>query len=217
MDPMLCTAAFGWVALDPGSSILCTESSRLPNSTSIFSAEIAAMLDALHYVLTAPPGRVVVATDSLSTLQALEGSTSAPSLDLSDILRLLSLCQERDIKVILLWVPGHMGVLGNEVADQAARAGLDLPPPSLPRFYQLRDTLSHPPRLGNLDCAMDGISYFPAPADLCQRPPGPFPPLVLSPERRPSVPSSSRPHSPPGIPLSPEHCLLPILPPLSVP
>jgi ribonuclease HI len=59
--------------------------------------------------------------DSLGTLMAVKGDINSKNPKTLSLRRLLD--EERE-KVTLLWVPGHMGIPGNEIADEEAKAAL---------------------------------------------------------------------------------------------
>ena len=62
--------------------------------------------------------KVVILTDALSVLQALE----AEDKNLNDLsTSMILLCQETAI--VLQWIPSHCGIHGNEEADTLAKAG----------------------------------------------------------------------------------------------
>ncbi|KAI0995177.1 hypothetical protein K3495_g13004 [Podosphaera aphanis] len=76
--------------------------------------------------------------DSQQAIKALETGFSATSLE--DVRRFRALTQGATI--ILKWVPGHVGVKGNEEADAAARADLkDMPNPGTVMIMSYRRTL----------------------------------------------------------------------------
>ena len=67
---------------------------------------------------------VVVFSDSLSALQALgKLKTDHPLvIQLQELLHKMN-ADEREID--FMWVPGHVGIRGNEAADRAAKEALD--------------------------------------------------------------------------------------------
>ena len=98
---------------------------RLPNNTSIFIAELHAVLTALHIIDRRNMQKTVICTDSRSVVQSL--ATRNPS---STMLRhICNIHQDltnagRHIK--FLWIPGHCGIQGNEQADKFAKEALNL-------------------------------------------------------------------------------------------
>ncbi|KAJ8959714.1 hypothetical protein NQ318_021908 [Aromia moschata] len=95
----------------------------LGSYASVFQAEIYAILACgMEILKTAPKRRTIqICTDSQAALMAIESSKvkSRLVLDCKKILNDLASCN----RVILTWVPGHSGVLGNEEADRLARVG----------------------------------------------------------------------------------------------
>ena len=67
---------------------------------------------------------IVLLSDSLSALQSLtNGPTDLPTQQLHNSLPTLS----SNNKVVLQWVPAHVGITGNETADRLAKAAAKLP------------------------------------------------------------------------------------------
>ena len=62
----------------------------------------------------------MICSDSLSALQALEKLKSDHPL----------LIQIQDMlhTIVFMWIPGHMGICGNEAADRAATEALEKKP-----------------------------------------------------------------------------------------
>jgi ribonuclease HI len=64
----------------------------------------------------------VIKTDSRSTLIPVERGNDSKN---PKTLSLIELLDEEREKVTLLWVPGHMGIPGNEIADDEVKASLE--------------------------------------------------------------------------------------------
>ena len=71
--------------------------------------------------------KVVIFSDSLSSLVSLKSkySQSRPEI-LMEILIIYKRCLNAGKQVTLVWCPAHIGISGNEKADRAAKAGLNL-------------------------------------------------------------------------------------------
>ncbi|GBN26644.1 hypothetical protein AVEN_33393-1 [Araneus ventricosus] len=97
-----------------------TLSFQLHPSCSIFTAEIRAILHSLSEISNYPADNYIIYSDSLSVLQALSSlhrhshPLAFSILDLHDRL----VC--KGFSILLCWVPSHVGISGNEVADIAA-------------------------------------------------------------------------------------------------
>ena len=97
---------------------------RLHETASIFTAELYAIKIALLSIKLSMAITCAVYTDSRSALQAIQGQSRCKLVQ--DILELLVLLSKREIKIIFCWLPGHCNILGNEKADKAAKAAVDL-------------------------------------------------------------------------------------------
>jgi ribonuclease HI len=64
----------------------------------------------------------VIITDSFSTFVAIEGNINSKN---PKTLSLRKLLDKETGKVILFWVPGHMGIERNEIVDEEAKATLE--------------------------------------------------------------------------------------------
>ena len=81
---------------------------------------------------------IVLLSDSLSALQSLtNGPTDFRTQQLHNSLRTLS----DNNRVVLQWVPAHVGIAGNETADRLAKAAAKLPQPHFSTTYREVKTL----------------------------------------------------------------------------
>ena len=99
---------------------------RLPDRSSIFSAELHAVFLAMDHIETSRKRKFVIFSDSMSCLQAISGKDWKNPLVQKVLERLHNLQKELSKSVIFCWIPSHVGIKGNEAADTAAKAGLDL-------------------------------------------------------------------------------------------
>ena len=98
---------------------------RLPDKSSIFTAELKAILMALVLIEESEEVNFVVFSDSMSSLMALKGS----SLDNPMVLKIrekYSHLVQHGKLISFVWIPSHVGIRGNEEADKAAKDALKL-------------------------------------------------------------------------------------------
>ena len=99
---------------------------RLPKDTSVFNAELNAVLMALKYFLATDSPLCSIFTDSQSVLSVLQHVFSAHSI-VQEIQEILFKLKQKGRQVCLCWVPAHVGIIGNELADQTAKEASQLP------------------------------------------------------------------------------------------
>ncbi|GBM23621.1 putative RNA-directed DNA polymerase from transposon X-element [Araneus ventricosus] len=96
---------------------------QLPTSVRVFKAEIAAVLLALEKISDCLERKFIIYNDSLSVLESLKSfymhSHHHPLV--LNVLHLLNKLASRDFNILLCWVPSHVGIVGNEKADKAAK------------------------------------------------------------------------------------------------
>ena len=97
-------------------------SKRLPDRSSIFSAELQALVSALRYCKINTSSKFAIFCDSKSVLQALSTKWDHPYVII--ILEQLLYLYRKGKSVIFCWLPSHIGICGNEHADSSAKAAL---------------------------------------------------------------------------------------------
>ena len=88
-----------------------------------------------------PPKLMAVFTDSLAAVQTIADTDGHNSLAL-EIKRYLKLFSRQRITVAIVWIPGHVGLRGNERADRLAKIGLQKPIIDLHIPLQLNEYLN---------------------------------------------------------------------------
>ena len=118
-----------------------TISGKLPAASSVFIAEIRAILPTVTFLIRLPQQEFIVYSDSQSALQSICNSFCLHPV-VREIYRWLRVLHSRGKSVTFCSVPGHVGVAGNEQADRAAAAAVGnefVSPVSLPA----RDYYAH--------------------------------------------------------------------------
>ena len=89
---------------------------RLPDKSSIFSAELHALYLALDRVETTDDEErnFTIFSDSKSALQAISGQNWTHPLVLYILERLNWLVQYQEKRILFYWIPSHVGIIGNE-------------------------------------------------------------------------------------------------------
>ena len=100
----------------------------LDKCASVITTELLAILKAMEYCVSQNTNdNYVIFTDSMSSLQLLMNPKSSSYRNLS--YQILELIFSQKGKIMLRWVPSHMGIQGNESADTAAKSDIDCPVP----------------------------------------------------------------------------------------
>ena len=95
---------------------------RLPDGSSIFTAEAKAVDLALDYITTCRLKKFVIFSDSLSVLKALNHTSSKNHQIQKIIEKIHEISKSKEI--ISCWLPSHIGISGNESADRKAKESL---------------------------------------------------------------------------------------------
>lgn len=117
---------------------------KLNNNLTVYAAELTAIKQALLWIIDNKPGKVVILTDSLSSIQSISSGKSGTRQDILDeILLLIHNTLKLKLLVNIDWCPAHCNVEGNEIADSAAKSALTLgrPLPTLPSAREVCATM----------------------------------------------------------------------------
>ena len=98
---------------------------RIPNDSSIFTAEAKAVDLALDFISACDANnKLIIFSDSLSVLKAMNHA----SLKNPQIQKLLEKCHDllANKVIVLCWIPGLKGIQGNEKVDWQAKTSLSL-------------------------------------------------------------------------------------------
>ena len=112
-------AAAAVLSAAPNSPFSC----QLIDHCSIYTAELQANLFALKKAYQSHERKCMILSDSLSALQALRKLKTDHPL-LIQIQGLLHKVNADQKGIVFMWVPGHVGIQGNEAADRAAKEAL---------------------------------------------------------------------------------------------
>jgi hypothetical protein len=96
---------------------------RLPDHSSIFTAELDALLLALRMVYQSRDTKFLIVSDSLSALQAF-ASRKLTHPVLADLHDLHSSMAREGKDIVFMWAPSHVGIRGNCAADARAKEAL---------------------------------------------------------------------------------------------
>ncbi|KFM62817.1 hypothetical protein X975_23412, partial [Stegodyphus mimosarum] len=97
---------------------------ELHPSNSVFQAELTALKAALDFIAN-NGGYKVIYTDSMSSLQAIQGGRSRHPI-VRDIQKVL-ISSPGSLRPKLQWVPAHTGIKGNEAAGMIAKGAANEP------------------------------------------------------------------------------------------
>ena len=98
---------------------------RLPDKSSIFTAELKAIDLALSNISNNTNTNFVIFSDSLSVLLALKNQNTDNNLVKNIKLKLHDILKHKSVG--FCWIPSHIGIRGNEYADRLAKESLMLP------------------------------------------------------------------------------------------
>ena len=93
---------------------------HISSDSSVYTAELTALVLALKMISKSQHKNFLIFSDSLSALEAIAGR----NLNHPQLLKFFELFTDLkadDYNIVLVWVPGHVGIRGNETADSMAK------------------------------------------------------------------------------------------------
>ena len=100
-------------------------STRLRNNSSIFTAELEGIHQALRFIRVSTMNRFVIFCDSKSVLESINLHLDNNPLVVEILDTIQNLLSNHRKVIKLCWVPSHVGITGNEQADLAANGARD--------------------------------------------------------------------------------------------
>ncbi|XP_055928549.1 uncharacterized protein LOC129959686 [Argiope bruennichi] len=98
-----------------------TGSFQLSTLCSVLTAELMAIMIALEKISNLTYHKFCIYSDSMSALEALSHPHTKTHPLAVDILHLWRDLQAQNYQILFCWLPGHVGIVGNESADAAAK------------------------------------------------------------------------------------------------
>ena len=114
--------AYAFTASSPNKPPI-NKSIKMNKETSVFSAELHAIQGALNAGIQAGADRLLIFTDSKSSIQTIVKPFNKNPI----AAQIQKTVRESSSKLKLCWVPSHVGIRGNEIADNLANRATNLP------------------------------------------------------------------------------------------
>ena len=111
------------------------ESATLPECASVFSTEIYAIKMALSLIPDSDHSKFIIFSDSLSSLKALQNLKNTHPY-VQEVIHRVNFLTRQKKQIELCWIPSHIGIPGNQRADEKAKLAASREPQLIPLFYR---------------------------------------------------------------------------------
>jgi ribonuclease HI len=112
-------AGIGVYIKSPISTISTEISLRINNNSPIYKAELFAIYYSLLYLSSLEIANpIAIFSDSMSAISSIESNHSNSNNNL--VMQILSLLDQIKTTVTFIWIPSHIGIIGNELVDKLA-------------------------------------------------------------------------------------------------
>ncbi|XP_035207776.1 uncharacterized protein LOC118182532 [Stegodyphus dumicola] len=98
------------------------EGKHLHEACSVLTSELTALYYALSFIYRQCQKMFTIYTDSFSALKALESISEARNPLIDEIQNINLKLRRRGYQILYCWVPAHVGIQGNELADIIAKS-----------------------------------------------------------------------------------------------
>ncbi|CAI6372478.1 unnamed protein product [Macrosiphum euphorbiae] len=112
---------------------------KLPDYCSIYTAEALAISHALDIIKQDSINKSIILSDSLSTFKSIQNHYQPNSIS-QKIQNQISFLQTNAQTISLIWIPSHIGIPGNELADTYAKQSISSPHSIILCSHTLQDS-----------------------------------------------------------------------------
>ncbi|XP_069164746.1 uncharacterized protein [Procambarus clarkii] len=97
-------------------------SRRRSNGCSALQTEMLAIQKALEHALAKHQQHVIIHTDSRTAIETLQQEDIHHNIHLiTNVISLMQTFKRQGCQVLTNWVPSHVGIIGNDISDKAAK------------------------------------------------------------------------------------------------